>query len=86
MIEFFACKGTIPQKSNVSSINSKGFELGATKASIFLLMYEFTGNSNQSNMVVILSLVTFTIWVINLVIPSLLGSVFLFKAKLLKEK
>jgi hypothetical protein len=62
------------------------FELGATKASIFLLMYEFTGNSNQSNMVVILSLVTFTIWVINLVIPSLLGSVFLFKAKLLKEK
>jgi hypothetical protein len=62
------------------------FELGATKASIFLLMYEFTYNSNYSNMVVVLSLVTFLIWVINLVIPSLLGSVFLFKAKLLKEK
>jgi hypothetical protein len=62
------------------------FELGATKASIFLLMYEFTGFTNDSDMVVILSLVTFAIWIINLVIPSLMGSVFLFKAKLLKEK
>ena len=49
-------------------------------------MYEFTGFTNDTDMVVILSLVTFAIWIINLVIPSLIGFVFLFKAKLLKEK
>lgn len=62
------------------------FDLGATKASIFLLMYEFAGFKEDGNTIIILSLVTFTIWVINLVIPSLIGSIFLFKANLLKNK
>ena len=61
-------------------------ELGATKAAIFILLFEFLGLDGFDNITIGLTIVTFVIWGINLFIPSVFGSVFLFQAKLLKEK
>lgn len=60
------------------------FELGATKASIFILLMEFvTGNPLKEGAIVI-SMISLLIWLFNLAIPALTGSIFLFQAKLIK--
>lgn len=63
------------------------FELGATKASLFILLYEYLGYLNNNQQITLtLSLVTFLIWSINLLLPSIAGAIILFKSKLYIEK
>ena len=60
------------------------FELGATKASIFILLYEFLYGTSMGSGAIIISMVSLLIWFFNLLLPSSIGSIFLFQAKLLK--
>lgn len=61
-------------------------ELGATKAALFILIFDIVGLTGLANITIGLTIVTFVIWMINLFVPSIFGAIFLFQAKLLKEK
>jgi hypothetical protein len=60
------------------------FELGATKASIFILLFEFIYGSSIADGAIVISMVSLLIWFFNLLLPSSVGSIFLFQAKLLR--
>ena len=63
-------------------------ELGLTKSAIVIYLLEsfIYSNSVPSDTAIIITCASFLIWLFNLAIPSLIGSVFLLRIKVLKEQ
>ena len=63
-------------------------ELGLTRTALFTMILTSFGIVNEitPRLTLVITSASFLIWLINLAVPSLFGSVFLGQVKVLKEK